>query len=310
MSKREGISLATLASRPAVRWGWLAFPIAAVFAAAVVLIQSQPKAQPAGSDEAAVLAADNALADAARAGDRTLVRRLLALQFNLVDVDGRTHPRKDFLGSLKEVAAAPSGDAKVRGYGSLAIVTGHRKSTHDTDVFFLDVWAKQRGSWRALLIQDVPIGGPEKPAASAVPAEPQNTECKNPCQMLPYRVRSPAEQELVGTFQAIEKAVVAHDAVEWEKHVADEFVRYTSGEEPATRSDRIAAIERQKQAGAAVVVGEVQTVRVAVYGDGALMTATQAAPDNSRPPYRAARVWARRNGQWQMTISVRTAIKQ
>ncbi|MFZ2079727.1 MAG: hypothetical protein WAV38_24390, partial [Xanthobacteraceae bacterium] len=58
-----------------------------------------------------------------------------------------------------------------------------------------------------------------------------------------------------------------------------------------------------------VSVGELQAVHLSVYGDAAAMIATQMVPDNSRPPYRAARVWVRRNGQWLMTISVQTDIR-
>jgi hypothetical protein len=50
-------------------------------------------------------------------------------------------------------------------------------------------------------------------------------------------------------------------------------------------------------------------MRLIVYDDGAAMMVTHAVPDNSRPPYRAARVWVKRNGQWQMAISVQTDIK-
>jgi hypothetical protein len=50
-------------------------------------------------------------------------------------------------------------------------------------------------------------------------------------------------------------------------------------------------------------------VRLSVYGDAAAMIATQMVPDNSCPPYRAARIWVRRNGQWLMTISVQTDIQ-
>ena len=56
-------------------------------------------------------------------------------------------------------------------------------------------------------------------------------------------------------------------------------------------------------------VGEIQAARLSVYGDAAAMITTQMVPDNSRPPYRAARVWVRRNGQWLMTISVQTDIQ-
>ena len=119
-----------------------------------------------------------------RTGDKAMARRLLSLQFAFVDADGKIHARKDFLGDLKSVAAAAADDAKVRSYGLLAMVTGHRKSAHDGDVFFLDIWAKQKGTWRALLMQDVAIARPAGGAArrtAAAGGEPKPYECNNPC---------------------------------------------------------------------------------------------------------------------------------
>ena len=311
---KRGKSAAAAANlRPALTWGWLGAFVAGVFVAALVFPRAQSQAQAIAGDEAPVLAADMALGEAMRAGDKNTARRLLALQFNFVDADGKSRARRDFLADLKGVAASPASDAKVRLYGLLAMVTGHRSTARNDEVFFLDVWAKQKGTWRALLTQEVvPAGSDAAVAGVRGPAPamdlPQQ-ECRNPCQTIPYRVRSPAEQDIVLTFQAIEKAVIAHDAAEWGKRVADEFVRYATGQSPVPKSDRIAAIERQKDANAAVTVAEIQTMRLAVYGDGAVMTALQAMPDNSRPPYRAARIWARRNGQWLMAISVHTDVK-
>jgi hypothetical protein len=122
-------------------------------------------------------------------------------------------------------------------------------------------------------------------------------------------VRSPAEQDVLNSFLAIEKASIAHDAQEWSKHVADEFMLYRSGYAPTDKATRIAAIEGQKQAETPVTVGEIQAVRLSVYGDAAAMIATQMVPDKSRLPYRAARVWVRRNGQWLMAISMQTDIQ-
>ena len=56
-------------------------------------------------------------------------------------------------------------------------------------------------------------------------------------------------------------------------------------------------------------MSEIQAMRLAVYGDGAAMIASYVSPDNSRPPYRAATVWAKRNGQWQLVIDVETDSK-
>jgi hypothetical protein len=298
-------SLAVLASvRPAVRWSGLGVVAAGVLIAAFALPKSQPKAQTASPDEV-VLAADNALAAAMRVGNRTAARRLLTLQFTFVDADGKIHPRREFLGDLKNIAARPATDIRVRNFGSLAMMTGKHASAQGADVFFLDVWVKQKGAWRALLMQDVPAGG-DVPWAALQPvrlAEIVAHACNNPCNTIPYRVRSAAEQDVAKTYQAITKAAATGDAGGWAKHVADEFVAYASSRAPLARSNRIAAIEDPNRGG----VGEVQTMRLAVYGDGAVMTATESS--DPHPPYRAARVFVKRDGRWLMAATAQTDVK-
>jgi hypothetical protein len=188
------------------------------------------------------------------------------------------------------------------------MVTGYRYTALAGEVFFLDIWAKQKGTWRMLVMQEVALGVADA-SATAASAQGQLYECKNPCQALPYRVRSAAEQDIINTFQAIERAVVTHDGAEWSKHVADDFVRYDSGAAPVAKATRIAMIERQKESNAAVKVGEVQKMQLSVYGDGAAMVASQVTADRSGPPYYAVRVWARRGGQWQMAVSAYTHVK-
>ena len=275
----------------------------------LIAVVAQSRAQPAG-DEAAILSAYEALSAAINAGDKSVARKLLSLQFNFIDENGKVYERKEFLTGLKDVAAEAARDVTVKIYGRVAMVTGHRNSVHGGDVFFLDIWAKQKGAWRALVSQDVDLTASSVPEAAPPAATGEVPyDCRNPCQMIPYRVRSPAEQDVVNSFQAIEKAAVGHDADGWSKHIADEFVLYGSHRAPVPKSSRIAAIERQKQNNTEVRVGEVETMRLVVYDDGAAMIATHVLPDNSRPPYHAARVWVKRNGQWQMAISVQTEVK-
>jgi hypothetical protein len=283
--------------------------LGALVAAALLAVAVEARAQQVPGEAAAVLSADAALGDAMRGGDKSAARRILSLQFTYADENGKIHERKEFLDDLKSVAPAAATDVKVGVFGLVAAVTGSRKSAQGNDVFFLDIWAKQKSAWRALTIQDVVLANGEPPAASQSGAPAKPYECKNPCETIPYRVRSPAEQDIVNAFQSIEKATVAHDADEWGKHVAGEFVLYRSGRAPVPRATDIATIERQKQDNAAVTVSEIETMRLSVYGDGAAMIATHADPDNSRPAYRAASVWAKRNGQWQLVISVETEIK-
>ena len=254
-------------------------------------------------------AADRALADAMRTADRSIARKLLSLQFSYTDEAGKAYSRHEFLTDLKNLSTAPAGDPKLTMYGLIATVTGDRKSADGSTAFFLDIWVKQKGAWRALARQNVMLTDGAEAAAPAPRNEGKAIECTNPCQTMPYRVRSPAEQDVLNAFLAIEKASIAHDAQEWSKHVVDEFMLYRSGYAPIDKAARIAAIERQKQAGRAATVGEIQTLRLSVYGDAAAMITTQTVPDNSRPPYRAARVWVKRNGQWLMTVSVQTDIQ-
>jgi hypothetical protein len=289
------------------RW-WLGLFVAGLLAT----VLAETRAQPAPGEDALVLDADRALGDALRAGDKSAARRLLSLQFTFVDSAGKINERKDFLADLKTVAATPVCDPAVKIYGRIGMVTGHRKADDDREVFFIDIWAKQKRAWRALVSQDVVLAEADVPRTVSTPqpaAAAASHDCKNPCQTLPYRVRSPAEQDIVNSFQAIEKAAIGHDAAEWSKHVADEFALYGSDRAPITKSGRVAAIDRQKENNAAVTVGEVREMRLSVYDDGAAMTATHVMPDNSRPPYQAVRVWVKRNGQWLMAISVQTDIK-
>jgi hypothetical protein len=296
------------------RW-WLGI----VIAAALIAVLAELKAQTAPGEDALVLEADQALSVAMRGDDKSVARKLLSLQFTFVDARGKIHERKDFLADLKTAAAAPPSDSAVKIYGRIGMVTGHRKSADGRDVFFLDIWAKQKRTWRALVSQDVALAEgeargvtPIKPDAAELEARRQIVkflDCKNPCETIPYRVRSPVEQDIVNTFQTTEKATFAHDAAEYAKHMADEFVHYRSDSPPISRSERIAIIEDQKKQNIPAILTAIQSMRLWVYGDGAAMISDNGVPDDTQPLLRIARVWVKRNGQWQMAISVQTDVK-
>ena len=299
-----------------MQWARPWFWPGAIAAAILIVVLAQSRARPLSGEEALVNAAQTSLGQALRSGDKSAARKLLSLQFTFADENGKIFQRKEFLADLKPIAAGEAAsDVKVSVYGLVAMVTGTRKSAQGSPVFFLDIWAKQKGSWRALTMQDVVLGDGARVAAAETPPGTETKaiakpyECKNPCETIPYRVRSPAEQDVITTFQYIQKAAVAHNADEWGKHVADDFVLYRSGYAPVPKSGNIATIEREKKTNASVTVSEIETMRLSVYGDGAAMIASHVSPDNSRPPFRAASIWAKRNGQWQLMIDVETDVK-
>jgi len=302
--------------RAVMRWAAQGFWLVAIVSGVLAAVLAHPRAQPAPGEEGQVLGASEALGNATRGGDKSAVRRLLTLQFTFTDENGQDHERKEFLNDLKSVAAAPATEVRVKIYGSVAMVTGHRRSALGNDAFFLDIWAKQKRAWRALTMQDVVLGTADASSAQDVPLAPEKSDalarlfdCRNPCQMIPYRVRSPAEQDVVNAFQAIEKATIAHDAQAWGKRVADEFVHYRSDYLPVAKADRIAIIESQKQHDIPAALTVVKSMRLWVYGDGAAMISTNGVPGDPQPQLRVARVWVKRSGQWQMAISAQTAIK-
>lgn len=289
----------------------------ALIAGLLIAVGVSPRAQPAPGENQAVLAADTALADAMRDGDKSAARKLLTLEFAYTDEDGKLHERKPFLADLKSLAPEAATDVDVKIYGLVGMVTGKRKSALGNDVFYLDIWVKEKRSWRALAMQDVVVAAPGGPkngleSSEAIKLREELAkvfDCKNPCETIPYRVRSPAEQDVVNVFQAIEKATYAHDAESYGKRLADEFVHYETDVSSASKSERIARVEYEKAHNIPAIVTAIQSMRLWVYGDGAAMISASGVPNDTEPLLRIARVWVKRNGQWQMAISVQTYVK-
>jgi hypothetical protein len=257
----------------------------------------------ADTDEAVILA-DQLLHRAVTADDKASIGKLVDRRFSLTDRSGRSFTKAQF--TLTPEWSASDDDLKVRRYGRLAVVTGSTGAETRPDAFFLHVWLKRRGGWRALAFHDT-VPAAEAPARTADTAAAG--ACENPCKRIPYQPKTPAEQDIVTAFQAIESAVVDNDADAWAQHVADEFMVYRAYGRPGTKADRTAFIRARKDAGTPTRVGEVTAMQLWVFGDAAVMTASHAWPDDRLPPYRATRVWVRRDGRWQMALSQQSNIE-
>ena len=78
---------------------------------------------------------------------------------------------------------------------------------------------------------------------------------------------------------------------------------------PTDKAARMAFMATQRAINAETFVAEVVTLKFWVLGDAAVMRADHAMPGNRRPPYRATRLWVKRDGHWQMAISQQTTIQ-
>jgi len=266
-------------------------------------------ARPVANETNAVIDTTITLRDAIRDGDVASVERLLTKDFQFVDASGHVHPRAEVLAALK---ASPHGMAgvNVRCYGRIAMVTGLRKSAQDTDLYALDVWIKMRDGWRALIHHNNSLAHPgaphTHPEPKPRPADAPPPACPNPLTFVPYEPKTKAERDIIASFQALETAVTRNDADTWVRHMADEFVVTRTGQHPTSRDERAGHLRAQRAVNAETWVAEVEAMKLWVFGDAAVMRADHVMPENRRPPYRATRVWVKRDGRWQMAVSQQT----
>jgi len=192
-------------------------------------------------------------------------------------------------------------------------VTAHNSAAwaaHIADEFFavtsnsgnlynLRIWVKRGADWQLLIYQDVSIGAPPT-------AEAGTGECENPCNTVPFQPQSEDEREVITAYQAVERAVTAHDSAAWAAHIADEFIAVTSNSDrPLDKGARMAGLDNQKVAGIAPF--PLVSARMFEFGDAMVMISLQQ-PEHGLPLH-VTRVWFKRNGTWLEAYSYQTTIQ-
>lgn len=254
----------------------------------------------------AVLQADRAFVNAMNKWDKAALDGLMAQGFAWTQASGRTLDRQQFLNGPAQSASAAA-ETKLRNYSTVMFVTGAEK-TPGAHVRFVRVWVNHAGKWRILLGQQTNIEGGAKKEQATVPA---GTPCENPCKSVPYH-GSAEQQQVVESWQALETAVNQRNADEWARHVADEFVfNVKENGNPLTKADRVATIRKQSAGSTVTDIGAVVpgSMDVRVYGNTAVMRDTQQPTVHLRP-YRAMRIWVKRDGRWQLVYSQQTTIEK
>ena len=255
-------------------------------------------------------AASKRFGDAVRQGRTSELESLLDRDFTYLDAAARVHSRQDAIAGMEVGQAGEEAARSVTDYGRVALVTIRRRSPEQGEAVAVEAWVKREEGWRLLVYHqnvianaDAPSGHPaHTPRAPDAPPP----DCKNPCEFVPYETRSQDERDIIKSFQTLENAVIRNDADEWVKHMADEFVVYRTGQHPTTKAERAEALRRQKAINAEIFVAAVEEMKLWVFGNAAVMRADHLMPGNRRPPYRATRVWVKRDGRWQMAVSQQT----
>lgn len=243
------------------------------------------------------------------ADDRPEVEKHLGKEVIFIDAEGRVHDRAGALAALRANPVGAGASSTVLSYGTLGQITW-KNPVAGGERIGLEVWVKVGETWQARVIHlnTIAASASEKahpPMTKLAPGAPFPT-CRNPLEFIPYAPKSPDEEGIIESFQALETAVVRNEPDAWVKYVADEFIVYRTGQHPTTKAGRTAALTRQREVNAETYVAEAEDMQLWVLGDAAIMRADHVMPGNRRPPYRATRLWVKRDGRWQMALSQQT----
>lgn len=264
--------------------------------------------------DAAALQTDTSLQLALRKKDAKAVGALLDQQFTWTNEAGQTLASSQFLREAVNGSAVGDTeytDVKGHDYGQLAVVTGIGKRTGHPGTFFARIWVKRPAGWLLLTHQDTAILE-KKPQAQTAPAAKGGggggtSDCENPCRSVPVEAKNAGQREMVKAYQAVETAVVSHDAKTWADHVADEFVgigRVYTGT-PDTKQGRVGQIGIVANR---VVLPKMLSGEAYVFGDAGIIIADH--QPVGEPPYHVIRVWVNRDGRWQLFHRQETTIKR
>ena len=261
----------------------------------------------AADDRQTLIQADRAVS-AAGIFSGALDEKLLDPDLTWTDFSGKTRTKSEFVKDLKSGRNLPVGSAVASSrvatpqhgflttalYGPLGLV-----QENSAKLYILRIWIKRSEGWRLLVYQAVSIGAP---AANG----PETAACVNPCSTVPFQPQSEDERGVITAYQAVERAVTAHDSAAWAAHIADGFFAVTSNSDrPLNKAARMAGLDNQKVAGIAPF--PLVSARMLQFSDAMVMISRQQ-PEHGLPLH-VTRVWFKRSGQWLETYSYQTTIQ-
>jgi hypothetical protein len=258
------------------------------------------------SQESTPSTADLSLTSAATKADTKTAEQLLHKNFTATDSAGKTQDKNQTLQNLSMLKIG-SVNLAPHVYGDVSYMTGITE-TPAGKIRVVRVWVKAENKWQAILQQETVIVGKSATAQATVSV---GTTCENPCKSIPYEAPNADAAAVVASWKALEDAVNHRDADQWANHVSDDFVFNVKEDgNPLTKADRVAIIRKQKLGNTVTDIGTVipNSMKVWVFGDTAVMSDDQQ-PTQGGPPYKAMRVWIKRDARWQLVYSQQTVIE-
>ena len=271
---------------------WIAF-VSIVTVAAVATSKAAPL------DDAAAMA-DRAFVRSVTTGDVKATAALLDQEFTWTEAGGQTLERTRVTQALPKPAIADESTARATtyDYGSVGVVEVDAGKLHT-----LRVWVKRPAGWRLLVYQEVKsLDAPAQvPATNPAAAG----RCENPCGAVPYTPKSATEKDVMKAYTSLEEAAMGGKAKDWSEVAADE-IALVSGNSDHTfdKATRAAAIAKASLG--SVRPTKLLAARLFEFGNAVVMTSQHQA--DSGQHLQITRVWVKRDGRWQETLSYQTAV--
>ena len=257
---------------------------------------AKPVADPSAEQE--MLRADRAFVVAVAKADKRALARLLDADFSWTDSAGRTQKRSEILVHLPKPETTDQSPAASKHYlyGEIGDV-----QTNIGRVHTLRVWVQRPSGWRAIVYQEVrSLEAPPSVTPGA------GKDCQNPCKSVSYEPKNDTEKQVVSAYEHLETAAMAHNSAVFSTLAADEFVAASSNSNKIyDKRGRMEDFDHSKMAGVAPT--PLSSARMFEFGDAVLMTSFHK-PDRGKPLH-VTRIWVKRNGHWQETLSYQTSIQ-
>ena len=214
--------------------------------------------------------------------------------------DGSTMTR-DAVGVFAALAAAMRDETGVQhyDYGHVHVVTSARDQTR-----LMRVWALRSDGWRLLgaIATRLSTGATPFAASSATTGD-----CDNPCRTMPYQPTSENARQIAVIFQQLKMDEWRPNPSRWASYVLDD-VYYVTETAQLSKTDRVERLTTLAATRKPSVPGDpVLSMRIHDLGDSAVMIARHT-PYRGGDPYYSLRVWAYRDGRWQLANTQQTIV--
>jgi hypothetical protein len=263
----------------------------------VVIVLLAGTAPAVFGQDANMMQADTAFAQAIAKADKSALEKLLAPDFTWTNADGRGWTKAQVLRELPKAAIANANNAESKAYtyGDLGDIQVNLGRAH-----VLRVWAKQPAGWKAIVYQE--LMSLETPPSFTPGA---GKDCENPCKTIAFTPKNDTERQVAMAYSKLETAAHARNSAAFGPMVGDDFVAASSNSDKLqSKRSRMEDFDRSKDGGVAPT--PLLSARMFGFGDAVLMV-SEHRPDRGNPLH-VTRVWVKRNGSWVETLSYQTAV--